>query len=67
MILLKIAIILFILWVVDFAVIRVGYAQLDIVDRMIEHYPTYLHILAFVWILLGLGWVGCLIAAIILW
>ena len=67
MILLKITIIHFILWVVDLIVIRIGYARLDLIDRMIEHYPTYLHILAFVWALLSIGWVGCLIATIILW
>ena len=67
MILLKITIILFVLWIVDFIACRLCYAQLGAIERMIDDYPVHMYILSYIWLILGLGWVGCLIATIILW
>lgn len=67
MILLKITIILFILSTIVYVIYKACYNQLNIVDKTLQNYPKHLYILSWLWLILMLGSIGCLIATIILW
>jgi len=67
MLMLKITICLLILSIVMFFIIRIEGNSLSITDHLLKNYPKYMIVSAYIWALLTLGFIGCLIATIILW
>ena len=67
MIMLKITIILFIVALIVNFIFKVCYGALDPLTRVFGNFPAHIYILLALTILLWLGFIGCLIATIILW
>ena len=67
MIMLKITIILFIVALIVNFIFKICYGALNPVDKIIGNFPAHIYILLVLTILLWLGFIGCLIATVILW
>ena len=67
MLMLKITISLFVLLVVGIIIMKIMLENLSPYEIATENYPMYIIVIADIWLLLGIAFVGCLIATIILW
>lgn len=67
MLMLKITISLFVLLVVGLIIMKIILKNLSPYEIATENYPMYIIVIADIWLLLGIVFVGCLIATIILW
>ena len=67
MLILKITISLFVLLVVGFIIMKIMIENLSPYEIATKNYPMYMIVIVDIWLLLGIAFVGCLIATIILW
>ena len=67
MLMLKITLCLLVVLGILTYVVNVMRRSLDWVDRLIGAYPLHLKIVSIAWVIVAIGFVGCLIATIVLW
>ena len=67
MLMLKITISLFVLLVVGLLVLKGMIENLSPYEIHTKKFPMYMIVTADIWLLLGIAFVGCLIATIIMW